>query len=165
MGDGARHFPIPAADLQYACSNRNFANRIEAYVLCCHDNPNLRVTPREIRGSGGWAVSTNREKMSFLKKKKKKKRQACINVPDEKQNQVAKFYSLYHCRKPHNIRHICAHLYYTKESLCFLSQERKNKPLQRASMTVHPPDYLSTDALEAVLASDIYSCIAGLYPK
>lgn len=30
VGDcGARLFPIPAANVQYACNNRNFANRIE----------------------------------------------------------------------------------------------------------------------------------------
>lgn len=65
-GDGAaRLFSILAARVQYACNNRNFANRTETGPSpLLPRQPNLRVTPSESRGSGGWVASVNSETMS-----------------------------------------------------------------------------------------------------
>lgn len=60
-----------------------------ACVLRCHDNPNLRVTPSEIRGSGGWAAVHKREKMSLWDKKKK--RQADIMQQTKKETALICF--------------------------------------------------------------------------
>lgn len=52
-------------------------------------------------------------------------------------------------------------IFYDFESI--MSNKTSSEPLQQASMTVHPADYLSTVAPEADLASDIYSCATWDY--
>lgn len=59
--------------------------------------------------------------------------------------------------------HIKVGFFCGNESICVLFKKTSNEPLQQASMTVHPADYLNTVALEDVLASDIYSCATWDY--
>lgn len=138
----------------------------QACVLRCLDNPNLRVTPSEIRGSGGRVVYANWEKMSLWKKEEEEKitRQQCT-IWSESDNILIGF--IYYWES-HNIllflcsNRTCSHVKIIM-SLCVSCPRKQVKHHCSTGMTLHPADYLSTVALEAVLASDSYFCATWDY--
>lgn len=110
----------------------------------------------------------HKPRKDVLARKKKKKRQIDSNVGDEKiiRLQIKKFNLLQGVTQNTLFlfkQHMHTHKGYNNESVCVLSKKTRKGPLQQESMTVHPADYLDTVALEAVLASGIYSCATWDY--
>lgn len=74
VGDGgARLFPIPAANVQYACNNRNFANRRETGLcpLLSRQPKPQSHTKRNKRKWGMGGVHKLREDVLVRKKKER----------------------------------------------------------------------------------------------
>lgn len=134
-----------------------------SFVLRCHVNPNLRVTPSEIRGSGGWAACTNKRKdVPWVTKRRRKKRQADRRKTSAADSGLDKKFSL-----PKIVWHLKQHILYVfvmRVHMCHV-QVNKDRPSAAGQHDCASGTScsLSTVTLEDVLASDVYSCATWGY--